>query len=122
MTDPEPPTDPTTPPPIADPPAAPVTARRRWPSRGQGLALVLAFVLGACLCGGLGVVASAIFFHGGGDRGMMHHGPAHPERRHGDLRWNERDRPVPVPGRRGSGFPPPGPPSIEFPSAPASPS
>jgi len=50
--------------PRPQPAAAPARPARRFrPTRTHILALVAAFVLGACLCGGLGVGVLAVAFH-----------------------------------------------------------
>ena len=62
------------------PPGAPVDSgdvgtRSRWPSQGQALSMIGAFLVGACICGGAGVVIGALagkHAPGQGGRGAQH--------------------------------------------------
>jgi hypothetical protein len=66
-------------------PAAPPSERRRWrPTRVQVLALVGAFLVGACLCGGLGLAIGAAVFHQ--RPGFSERGDFGPRGRHGEGR------------------------------------
>jgi hypothetical protein len=55
-------------------PAAASGFRRFRPSPKQGLALAGAFLVGACLCGGVGVGLGAAIFHDGSERGSYGRG------------------------------------------------
>jgi hypothetical protein len=67
------PAAPTTPAAVTTPPAA-SGLRRFRPSPKQGLALAGAFLVGACLCGGVGVGLGAAIFHDGSERGSYGRG------------------------------------------------
>jgi hypothetical protein len=79
---------------VSDQAAAPPSERRRSrPTRVQVLALVGAFLLGACLCGGLGLAIGAAVFHhhvGFSERGDFGPRGRNGEGRNGDGR-NGRD-------------------------------